>query len=360
MKMKKIILISSLLIAVTLITSCTKGSKDQQGNGLTIAVEQSDNPVLSFKDVTEKFVELVLHEPDSDPLGTVNKVLVSESKIFVLDSYKSKSLFVFDSKGVFQHKIGGMGQADGEFINPDDFAVDNRHNEVIILDRNKQQLLFYNMTGAYLRKIYLGKYVNSFTLYGTDKILLDRGNIAGNDTGMALEVIQRDNGEKLVSFFPVEDYKKDLTFSPMIPLFHYDDSEVLYLPSMSNEVYYIENDTAYTKYRFDFAGKWASNDYLKSVSNTSPTDILKKIFDDNYVLFPNILETKKYVYLDYYSDLETKYHAYYDKTTGKFHPFEIGREFAGDFSVVGISNDSFITATSTEEGNTGLLFFSFK
>lgn len=216
------------------------------------------------------------------------------------------------------------------------------------------------MSGAYLRKIDLGKYVNSFTLYGTDKILLDRGNIAGNDTGMALEVVQRDNGEKLVSFFPVEDYKKNLTFSPMIPLFLYDEREVLYVPSMSNEVYHIENDTAYTKYRFDFAGKWASNDYLKSVSNTSPTDILKKIASDNYVLFPNILETKKHVYLDYYTDLETKRYAYYDKSTGKLQHFEIGKEFDGDFTVIGIRNDSFVTAKSTEDGTTVLLFFSFK
>lgn len=355
----KITLIFPLLIVGTLAMSCSDAYKERQDNGLTITVDKFSKPIPDLKDLTSNFVELVLQDPYDDPLGIVNKVVVDGDKIFVLDSYKSKGLFVFNSKGEFQYKISKIGQAEGEFINPDDFVVDKDRQEIILLDRNKQQLLFYSALGTYLRKIDVGKYINSFALYEMDKLVLDRGNTASGDTGMALEVIEKNSGNSLITLFPIEDFKVNLTFSPLIPLFNHDNT-VSYVPSMSNEVYYIENDKVYVKYRFDFAGRWASDDYLKSLSKIHPTEILKKMVGDSYVLFPNIMEVKKHIYLDYYTDLETKCHAYYNKDNGKLQHFEIGKEFFGTFSVVGSTEDSFITARAEEDGTTVLVFFSFK
>lgn len=78
-------------------------------------------------------------------LGNINKIVFFEDRIFVLDSYKSKTLQIYDFHGHFIDQIGAIGQAPGEFLTPNDFFIDKKNMTLVITDLSQNRLSYYSL-----------------------------------------------------------------------------------------------------------------------------------------------------------------------------------------------------------------------
>jgi len=92
-----------------------------------------------------EFVKLS-NEPEA-VIGNINKIVVQDSCIYILDRYKTKSLKKFSRRGNYLTIIGKQGAGPEEYIEPTDFIVWD--NEIIVYDQFKSDLKFYDLSGNF-------------------------------------------------------------------------------------------------------------------------------------------------------------------------------------------------------------------
>lgn len=100
-----------------------------------------------------KGVRTIILESNKDCLiGFIDKIQVFDEYIYIFDSNKTRSLFVFDMKGKFIRKIGGIGNAPGEYLEPNDFTLDTENRAIYLCDLNNR-VHKYQLDGTYLNTI---------------------------------------------------------------------------------------------------------------------------------------------------------------------------------------------------------------
>jgi hypothetical protein len=109
-----------------------------------------------------------LETNDDCLIGSVKKVLVRNSRIYVADFSRAIALFVFDMNGKFLFKIARMGQGPGEYTSFRDFDI-QANGDIYMFDHFGRKFLVFNSDGKYLREIGMDYHFSSFCLV-KDKI----------------------------------------------------------------------------------------------------------------------------------------------------------------------------------------------
>jgi hypothetical protein len=65
--------------------------------------------------------------------GYVDKIIIHSDKFYILDRTKTRRINVFDSSGKFSHTIGKIGGGPEEYMKIEDFTIDEKNSQVIIL-----------------------------------------------------------------------------------------------------------------------------------------------------------------------------------------------------------------------------------
>lgn len=76
-------------------------------------------------------------------LGNVDKMLIKDDRIYILDKEISEAVYVFKNDGKFLYKIKRSGQGPGEYLAPDDFTIDKKTEELLILDSDQKKILYF-------------------------------------------------------------------------------------------------------------------------------------------------------------------------------------------------------------------------
>lgn len=92
------------------------------------------------------------NEPDAI-LGDINKIVVKDTFVYILDRWKTKSLKKFSRKGGYIATIGTRGEGPADYFEPTDFIVSN--DEIIVSDQFKSDLKYYDLSGnfKYARRV---------------------------------------------------------------------------------------------------------------------------------------------------------------------------------------------------------------
>lgn len=86
--------------------------------------------------------------------GSIRKVLPTRwQKLIVIDK---RSVAFFDRSGTFERLVGSNGSGPGQFIEPEDIAVDEQ-NQVYLLDVRNSRITAYDSSGNYLNSFPLTK-----------------------------------------------------------------------------------------------------------------------------------------------------------------------------------------------------------
>ena len=89
----------------------------------------------------------------SEPMGPINKMVVTNDKIFIMDSFAAQQIFVFDKTGKLLYRIKNKGRGPKEYISIWDMQVDTIRNEILVNDALARSYLYYSTDdGTFLRR----------------------------------------------------------------------------------------------------------------------------------------------------------------------------------------------------------------
>jgi len=285
--MRKIIYISLLLLF-----SCADGTQKNNHSGINIdskgKIEQSNFLLSSIVD-NFSFVELETN--DNSLLQAVDKVIIKDDLIFVLDKDGNNQVLVFDINGKYIRKIGNIGAGPGEYQNVSDFCIDN--NLIYIL--SDLSLYVYNHDGIFLEKIKLDFNAANieffkdkfFFICGIDNYIIvtdDKFNVLTSDFPLKNSGANVDD----VTGIPI-DFR--LLINPMLRT----DSSLVFRRFLDNHVYKIdENLDTDCQYYFDFgeksfsiesSGKFTREADFKEKMANSRCHVKYLTEDENYILY---------------------------------------------------------------------------
>ncbi len=155
------------------------------------------------------YVHLELTEDNL--IGEIDKVLIFNNYLFVLDRSQAKSVFCFGTNGKYLFKVGSLGSGPGEYRELVDILIDQKAEEIGLLTRS--EILWYainngQFTGATTKfenqLIERVSYLDSTTLIGYANNQCGRKNDCSN------YYIFDKLGEVFAQYLPVSKRERNL------------------------------------------------------------------------------------------------------------------------------------------------------
>ena len=89
----------------------------------------------------------------SEPIGVIDKMIVTKDKIYILDCYTAQQIFVFDKTGNLLFRIKNKGRGPKEYESIRDMQVDTIRNEILVNDALARSYLYFSADdGAFLHR----------------------------------------------------------------------------------------------------------------------------------------------------------------------------------------------------------------
>ncbi|MBP6468741.1 MAG: 6-bladed beta-propeller [Fusobacteriaceae bacterium] len=305
-------------------------------------------------DLTDSFDcnYIALETNDDCLIGSPAQVQIIDNRIFVLDTYYAKKLFVFELDGKFVMQVGVRGGGPKEYSVPSSFKINNQSETIIIHDSDRNKLIEYDLRTYKFRRTIEVPF--SFT----DFEILSNGNIAwysplGYPAGKPHSyVLITDTAFKVVNTLLKGDFFSGYSLGPQNQLYLFEDDCFGYAP-YSGILYKINSEEVLPKYEISF-GEWRfpPMDYLKKES-IGNKDYVYSLFASDYIATYSVYETARLISVNY-DRRKKQYLGLYDKQTNKtfnysFVQFEKSLKITGFRPPCGTYNNYIISALRTEE-----------
>lgn len=193
MKRSYLSLISCITSLLLIFTACQSSSEKtsniSEENGVKF-FPISKIGVSQLSEVIDR-IEYVKLESHADHIAyRIDKVLIENDLVYIFDYFSGRSLSVYDLKGNFQFALTKPGEGPDEYLEIQDFLVDD--NSIEVLDA-LGRLIIYDKQGNFIRSEKLPPIAKAMTKIG-DKYLFQTGKIPNTlaEHGRSCEVIQYD------------------------------------------------------------------------------------------------------------------------------------------------------------------------
>lgn len=171
-----------------------------------------------------RFVPLSTSE--ESVIGKIDKILITDDYIFILDRFIAGHVFQFDSNGSFVRNVGRIGPGPKEYQRPTDFTL---HNDQIYIMDDGVGVISYDFNGNFVEKKRLST-TNGFFL---EKLNTGWALVGGNGSHNLVITDEQFNPEK--EFFPYISRSVDRII--INPLFKTSDGTVLYKRNLRDTLY---------------------------------------------------------------------------------------------------------------------------
>jgi hypothetical protein len=348
----------TLFFIFILFLACTSNNKEDispDSKVITVDLDANMGEKNVF-DIAASVTMLRLEEDDENPIGFIDKMIITRTRIYILDSQRAKSLFIYDRDGNFKNIIYHVGNGPGEYTYPKDFDIEKGTENIIIMDGNLRKLLYYTKDGNFISDLsFKNTFVNAFSTTNKDALILDKGNTISDESNNYIRIVDN-KGETIKELLSIPEYLKEITITPRNPLQKIQDT-VLYLPSLSNLVYQIVDNQIALRYQFDFGKSWPGKGFFESKKGNHPLQIAQDLEKDEYVSFLNFLESKDVIHSNFYFG-DKLFSYYYNKNSEKAILFySTDRTLTPPITVL---ESSFVCVRYVEDHNPGLIFLDIK
>lgn len=247
----------SILVAFVLGLSCTGKQKqaspevDQQKIQLVVSdnvgniprvesgyteIDATDMKALSYTEFIDEFIDDVhFVQLSSDELiGNIAKLQIFEDRIYVLDRFSAKEVFIFDMQGKLLKVIDDQGGGPKEYSQLGDMYINEDTRELIIADL-RGKYVHYNLNGEWLRSTSVIPDSYYDHPMGQDSAF----NFIGDDYSLVLSK----GSEVLKKAFPLYPIQRQVAVSD--PFAKTGLGELLYIPSCCDTIYQLNRDLTY-------------------------------------------------------------------------------------------------------------------
>jgi hypothetical protein len=216
------------------------------------------------------------------PLTTTAEFLVGDIRNIVVKDkiylQNFNEILVYHPDGKPSHTIKNKGRSEGTYHEISDFAVDSYGN-MEIWDRVRQQMLFFNENGTYLRKLKIPVVANYFTKLESSYYFYHSG--AYTKPGKEAFRISKwgAEGKKMGEYFSIDYLHMNFLNTPYIIGKH--QNEIFFEESPMGQIYQIENDTVKPLFQIIINNHTFGLRSYKMMSYMRPPERFKKITQES-------------------------------------------------------------------------------
>jgi hypothetical protein len=106
---------------------------------------------IEMSDIVDSFKFIPLQTTDDCIIGKIDKIVFTDTSIYVLDAELSKSVFIFDRNGNFKVRINRLGRGPGEYVFLNDFAINTKEKTLELLA--DQKIIKLDLKGFFLSEL---------------------------------------------------------------------------------------------------------------------------------------------------------------------------------------------------------------
>lgn len=266
-----------------------------------IKVPEGKKSYAKFTDLFSEWKLIPLETTSKSLIGNIRRITVFKSNYYILDR-QTNSVLIFNSGGKFLNKIQKLGNRIGEYRGLMDFTIDEKKNQIILSSHKPMKLLFFDLSGNFIREERLQDLNNNLSLSGPNLFFT---NVPVNDDHLL--------------FYKNLETNKERKILPLMKNSRYFEDFYLGTPTMikgittnisfpySDTLYEVQNDRVIAKYRIDFGNKHLPADLIQK--KNPPTEIFKSAVINNYGFgISNFKEFKNIVYFSYGPNISVIYH----------------------------------------------------
>ncbi|MFT4073388.1 MAG: 6-bladed beta-propeller [Dysgonamonadaceae bacterium] len=298
----------ALIFFIILLTGCSK-SKDVTPEMIKIGKELQSASMLDFIEGTNT---IQLATNDSGLIGVVSKMQVVGERIYIMDSYIAKSIFVFDMHGKLINRFGKIGGGPGEYLLITDFFVDKANKRIRLL-ANGNKIIDTDLDGNYVKEQILNYPHLSFLFPVGNNLFLGNHVTAGDEY---LLYVVNPNYKETGRYLPLPSGYEKVAISTFVGYTGIDD-KYLFAPVASPIIYGINRNGCLPKYEFDFDNSLKlTHDKIKNLEKENNIMSVIEKTKDLFCL-TSYFETNENLFVTY-SLKEEDYWGIYDREERQF------------------------------------------
>lgn len=303
------------------------GCKNTEGNDIeTILFPAPVTSAFKLSGLIEKQQLIKLETTNESLLGAINKVVISDSLIFIKSN---GAIYVFSPIGKFVRKIDKEGLGPNEYTGLSDFDVDRENKQLIIFDKGKKQILYYDFSGHYIKSTSLDFWAIKLLNISSNQLLLFSGNeSSGNEQSFKFTLLTEQGSKQ--HFHVIDKNKSGYLHVNAHQNFYHNPSGYFFFEIFNDTVYSIDKDLrTHPKYFFSFANKNIPYSFFeRPYSNIMEFFQAYKKTDYAYGI-SLFMETARHIFTVYYAGGKPSY-AVYNKKNKEAYSY---REIQDDLSL---------------------------
>lgn len=319
-----------LLIFIFIACDLTKEDKKNtvRGDIVSIPITEMETDYGKLSDFAEDIKMIPLEFSGDCILDKVEKIVMSDSCIFIMERYNQKGIYVFDHSGKYLYRVGNCGQGPDEFVDLSDFSLNEEQQLIYLYDIMRKKVLIFSFEGDFIKDIQMNYYADKFE-YQDNLFYLYRESPVMGDPAYSL-VIKDDKGKTINKYYPL------INKSPYIHdcIFRKLDNEILFAEYMRDSVFSVRSGELTPKYFIDYKDKSMSKVDRESILKRTrlPLTVLlecKKMagIKDIFEINDKVFIKNKHIVIPQFT--------VYDKKTQKVKTFS---HILNDFLFIGLSH----------------------
>ena len=336
------------LLLTTLSISCTVSTTQKEAIP-TINFEKNGK-AFSGSDIECKFIAL---ETTTDNLiSSTDQVKIFRDRIYVLDKYKTQSISVYTLEGKFITKVGRKGNGPGEYNFLYSFMIDEKMNQIVIVDFGNKKRLYYDLDAYKYQKM-------ENMPWASDCIQLSDGGYAFFSQGTfptdkrefyflkVSDSTHQQVKDYIPSQFPIIN-----AYSGAGGQFHQSEGKTFFRSIYSPTVYEVSSTDVKPVYNLSFGKtELPPLDWIKQ-HMTNNQDYFRKLMGSGYICTYTLHETADYLHVNY--GTHELRHCFYNKQTKEAYDYSFAEyveytAIEGIGKIAGVYDDYFISVLSSVE-----------
>lgn len=293
----KFFLLSFFIFSCSDSVSKKVGSDSLEKIDLTLK-EQSEIKLSQYFDGV-KYVKLEL--TDESMIGNVSAIKHHSGKIYILDSYVAKAVFVFNEDGEYINKIGTQGKGRGEFrFLIRDFNISG--NKIYLLvDQNR--VFSYAIDGSFIKEFRLPiRNVRSFYPIAEKWIFISSGIREDSESN---RVYICDNKFKVKKEF-FSYHLEDIPIRGTRENFEYENNYISYIPQCDTLFQFTKEGKVLPKYLLKIPEeKNITNEDIQQLRQEYKRKELVDKFKEKIVVVMNAIFSERLTHIRYMSSGKT-------------------------------------------------------
>lgn len=319
-----------LLIFIFIACDLTKEDKKNtvRGDIVSIPITEMETDYGKLSDFAEDIKMIPLEFSGDCILDKVEKIVMSDSCIFIMERYNQKGIYVFDHSGKYLYRVGNCGQGPDEFVDLSDFSLNEEQQLIYLYDIMRKKVLIFSFEGDFIKDIQMNYYADKFE-YQDNLFYLYRESPVMGDPAYSL-VIKDDKGKTINKYYPL------INKSPYIHdcIFRKLDNEILFAEYMRDSVFSVRSGELTPKYFIDYKDKSMSKIDRESILKGTRMALTVLLECKKMAGIEDIFEINDKVFINNTNVVVPKF-TVYDKKTQEVKTFS---HILNDFLFIGLSH----------------------